>query len=204
MASSSSPSTPTSVKKEDVWADRPFKLITQTGLDARPEVPKDHFVIRLTKDMALVHNLVLRGLNAAYHQCLAVSPGTAEARDFLIWNQCLFEFLKSHHDMEEEHLFPALEDLTGKPGSMANNVREHKDFEASLLQYRDYVFETDPESYDGARLKSLIDAFGPLVEKHLHNEIVPMYDLHVTDSEALRALWKRVEKDYQPNFDKYR
>lgn len=196
--------TDTIVHQQKPWTSHPFKLISDTGLHARPDVPRDHFVIKFAKDMALVHNLVLRGLNAAYNQCLSVTPGTQAAQDFLIFNQCVFEMLKSHHDMEEEELFPRLEKALNQPGAMATNVAEHHDFHDGLMRFHDYVFQTDAEDYNGPTLHAIIESFGSLVEKHLHNEIAPLYDLHIIESNALKALWNDVEKDYQPNFDKYR
>ncbi|KAH8703052.1 hypothetical protein BGW36DRAFT_422632 [Talaromyces proteolyticus] len=191
-------------QERKLWASYPFKLISDTGLSARPDVSRDHYVIKFTKDMALIHNIVLRGLNASYNQCLAVAPNTPAARDFLIFNQCVFEMLKSHHDMEEDHLFPALENALGQPGAMADNVREHHDFHDGLVRFHDYVFLTEPSNYDGSTLLAILKSFGSLVEKHLHNEIAPLYDLHIIESDTLRALWNGVEKHYQPNFDKYR
>ncbi|QKX57112.1 uncharacterized protein TRUGW13939_04220 [Talaromyces rugulosus] len=196
--------TNTTIQQEKPWTSHPFKLISDTGLNARSDVPRDHYVVKFTKDMALVHNLVLRGLNAAYNQCLSVTPGTQAAQDFLIFNQCVFEMLKSHHDMEEEELFPRLEKALNQPGAMANNVAEHHDFHDGLMRFHDYVFNTEADDYDGPTLHAIIESFGSLVEKHLHNEIAPLYDLHVIESNTLKALWNDVEKDYQPNFDKYR
>jgi hemerythrin-like domain-containing protein len=196
--------TNTTIQQEKPWTSHPFKLISDTGLNARSDVPRDHYVVKFTKDMALVHNLVLRGLNAAYNQCLSVTPGTQAAQDFLIFNQCVFEMLKSHHDMEEEELFPRLEKALNRPGAMANNVAEHHDFHDGLMRFQDYVYNTEADDYDGPTLHAIIESFGSLVEKHLHNEIAPLYDLHVIESNTLKALWNDVEKDYQPNFDKYR
>lgn len=196
--------TETTPQQHKSWASNPFKLISDTGLHARSDVPHDHYVVKFTKDMALVHNLVLRGLNAAYNQCLSVTPGTQAAQDFLIFNQCVFEMLKSHHDMEEEKLFPALEKALGQPGAMETNVAEHHDFHDGLMHFHDYVFNTEADKYDGSTLHSIIESFGFLVEKHLHNEIASLYDLHVIESNTLKALWNDIEKNYQPNFDKYR
>ncbi|KAL1955225.1 hypothetical protein VTO42DRAFT_8884 [Malbranchea cinnamomea] len=186
------------------WASHPFSLITDTGLSARPEVPRDHAVVQFTQNMALVHNLILRGLNAAYNQCLDVSPGTQAAHDFLVFNQCIFQVLQVHHDMEEQHLFPALEAALDRPGAMDQNRQEHHSFHDELMRFHEYVFGTDPKDYDGETLKAAILALGPLVEKHLHNEVAPLYDLHRIESTALKSLWKTVQQNHQPDFDMYR
>ena len=64
--------------------------------------------------MALLHNLMLRAFNSSYNQCLGVRPATEDARNFLHYNQVLYEQIQEHHDHEEKVLFPALEKLTGQ------------------------------------------------------------------------------------------
>lgn len=177
------------MQEQQIWANAPFALITDTGIGARPEVPRDHYAYELARMMAHIHNLLLRALNASYNQCLSVRPDTPETRDFLVFNQCLYSMLKSHHDQEEESLFPAFGQVSGNPDVMAVNVQEHKRFETELQNFRDYVFNTDPEVYSGAQLKSLLDCLGPLVQEHLHHEIATLLDLHVVDSKALKGVF---------------
>lgn len=180
-------------QQRQVWADSPFSLITSTGVKARPEIPQDHYAREFARSMAGIHNVLLRALNASYNQCLSVSPGD-EARDFFIFNQAFYTMLQSHHDMEEESLFPAIGKVSGNPDVMAVNVREHADFEKELLQFKNYIFETDPKVYDGPQIKSLIDRLGPLLQKHLHNEISTLLDLHVVGSAALKGVFSNAER----------
>lgn len=180
-------------QQRQIWADSPFSLITSTGVKARPEIPQDHYAREFARSMAGIHNVLLRALNASYNQCLSVSPGD-EARDFFIFNQAFYTMLQSHHDMEEESLFPAIGEVSGNPDAMAVNVREHADFEKELLQFKNYIFETDPKDYDGPQMKSLIDRLGPLLQKHLHNEISTLLDLHVVGSAALKGVFSNAER----------
>lgn len=76
-----------------------------------------------------------------------------------------------HHSMEEELFFPAIEVYTGEKGIMEINVNQHAAFEAGVERFRVYVFETTPETYDGKKLKEIIDGFGPVLTKHLTEEI---------------------------------
>ncbi|RFU28670.1 hypothetical protein B7463_g7680, partial [Scytalidium lignicola] len=186
------------------WMDQPFDLIYTTGVQSRTDIPRDHYAITLARNMALGHNMILRGFNAIYNQCLSVTKGTAQAKDMLIFSQCMFSMLKSHHDMEEEHFFPLLENALEKPGLMAVNVQEHKDFEEALHQFQKYVFDTGPTDFDGKGLQSLIEGFRLLLQKHLHSEIATMLDLHVADSKVLKNVWKRVAKEGLGPKDMYR
>ncbi|KAF5856620.1 hypothetical protein ETB97_007093 [Aspergillus alliaceus] len=154
--------------------------------------------------MALVHNQILRALNAAHNHCLTVELGTQAAQDFLIVNQCIVDVLESHHDMEEERLFPALEKILNQPGAMEGNRQEHQAFHDELLEFHSYVFTTDSQGYHGATIKAKTEALGPLVEEHLHNEVPLLYDLHVIDSEALTSLWKDAMNGYKPKFNLFR
>nr|QKG86293.1 hypothetical protein [Aspergillus sp. FM242] len=182
------------LQRQQLWANAPFALITDTGIDARPEIPRDHYAYELARMMAHIHNLLLRALNASYNQCLSVRPDTPETRDFLVFNQCLYSMLKSHHDQEEESLFPAFGQVTGNPDVMAVNVQEHKRFETELQNFRDYIFDTDPKAYSGTQLKSLLECLGPLVQEHLHHEIATLLDLHVVDSKALKGVFGMAQR----------
>lgn len=187
------------------WAADPFKLITNTGLKSRHEIPTTSAIYEYVQHTSLVHNLFIRGLNASYHQCLGVKPGTADAQDFLVFNQCLWEVIHDHHDQEEEFLFPAVQQISDtNQGWMQSNVKEHAEFHESFDAYRKYVFETKAEDYDGQTLLDLITTCGPLIEKHLHNEIPTMIELFGSDEKKLRDVWKQLEKRVFATQDNYR
>ncbi|THC88483.1 hypothetical protein EYZ11_012073 [Aspergillus tanneri] len=176
------------------WANSPFTLITNTGIDARPEIPRDHQAHELARRMAHIHNLLLRALNASYNQCLSIRPDTPETRDFLLFNQCFYSMLQNHHNMEEESLFPAFGKVTGNPDVMAVNIQEHRRFETELQKFRDYIFNTDPKAYSGTQLKSHLEGLGPLLQEHLHNEIATLLDLHVVDSSTLKRVFDTAKR----------
>ncbi len=186
------------------WADAPLTLISETGITTRKDIPANHPAIMMAQQMALAHNSILRSLNASMNQCQAVKAGTTAAADFLVYNQCIYEVLKQHHDIEEEYLFGALESLMGVPGSMDQNLQEHKDFEAGLDKFRQYVFDTPAEKYDGSKLHSLLGGFGKIVEKHLHNEIPTLLDLHQYDAKKLGAIGQELGRRFSKGSDKYR
>ena len=187
------------------WADQPFALIKETGYLSRQDIPdRQHPAIMIAQQMALTHNVVLRGLNASFNQCLSVSPKTKEAQDFLVFNQSLFEIIHAHHTVEEEHMFVAIEKFTGVPGIMDKNLQEHKDFQEGLEKYRQYIFETDASDYDGKTLQALLEGFGKTIELHLHNEIPTLLDLMDYDAAGLKAVASASGKRFRSGNDFYR
>jgi hypothetical protein len=177
------------------WLNGPFKLITDTGLKSRPEIPSTSIIYHYAQRISLVHNLFIRGLNASYHQCLGVKPDTTDAQDFLIFNQFLWEVIQDHHDVEEEFLFPELEQLAAKnQGLMKGNIEEHAGFHDSFEAFRKYVFETKANDYDGETLRVLVTTCGHLIEKHLHNEISSLIELYGCDEKKLGDIWNRLEE----------
>jgi hypothetical protein len=85
---------------------------------------------------------------------------------FLIFNQCIFEVIKTHHDIKEQYIFPAIENYTGVVGIMDQNFQEHRAFRDGLDRFCQYVYKTDANRYDGKTLQAIIDEFGKPLEKY--------------------------------------
>lgn len=193
------------------WADQPFALVKETGILSRKDIPPDHPAVYMAQQMAHSHNVIahshnviVRGMNASFNQCLGVLPGTTEANDFLVFNQCLIEILQQHHDVEETYMFGAIERLTKIDGIMDQNLQEHKDFHDGLERFRKYVFETAAADYDGQTFKALLEGFGKALEKHLHNEIPTLLNLKDYDVTAVKQISKEAGKKFASVGDKYR
>jgi len=62
--------------------------------------------------MALIHNAILRGYNTIYLQAPHVQP--ADYEDFIGYCLTWYRLVKSHHDDEEENLFPKVVEVLGK------------------------------------------------------------------------------------------
>lgn len=186
------------------WAERPFDLISETGIKSRTEIPKDHPVIALARGMALTHNIILRSINASYNQCLDVKPDASSALDFLQFNQSLCEMITIHHDVEEEFLFPEIERLSGDPHIMDTNLQEHESFHDALEAVKKYAYNTLPENYDGEHFKALLLPLGQAVVKHLHHEIPTLLDLHKYDADELALIRKELARRSQARTDKKR
>jgi hemerythrin-like domain-containing protein len=198
------PSSSTMACASTCWADKPFALISETGALRDPDIPAGHPAIHFAQTMAQIHNAIIRALNSIYNQCTAVKSGSKDAVDFLKYCQFFHGALHHHHDVEEETFFPDIEKLAGKPGMMEANVEQHKEFEEGLENFRFYVCETSPENYDGQRLKDIIDSFGKILEKHLHDEIPTLLSLHHLDAKKMKQVWARAEKAAQANNDLFK
>lgn len=142
--------------------------------------------------MALAHNLLLRNLNAIYLQATGVRQ-PADIADFLTMCQIWWETVHHHHSMEEEYLFPLIEEYTGEKGIMETNVKQHAAFEAGVERFRTYVFETKPEGYDGGMVKEIVDGFGPVLTTHLTEEIGSLLALDRFGGEKLEKCYKQLE-----------
>jgi hypothetical protein len=133
-----------------------------------------------------------------------VKAGTPEARDFLIYNQVLFETIESHHYSEETYVFPELQKFTGEKDLMAENVAQHREFDDGLHRLKDYAYGTDAKDYDGEKFKEILDNLGPVLAKHLRAEISTLLDLAKYDSAGLYKLWLDVDRKAVAHLDKTR
>jgi len=72
---------------------------------------------------------------------------------------------------EEKFLFPECEKLV--PGSMGINVEQHQSFHDDIEAMESYFEQVkkNPSLYNGERVISLLDKFGPVFCKHLEEEI---------------------------------
>jgi hypothetical protein len=150
--------------------------------------------MHMAQGMAHIHNMYLRCLNAIYQQAPYIS-NAADIKDFLTLLGHLHDMILHHHDVEEERFFPALEALAGNTGKMAENVAQHRAFEAGLAAIDKYARNTNPENYDSAKLRSLIDDFAPTLREHLTDEIPTLLALSDCDSIELKRVWKD-SRDY--------
>lgn len=135
--------------------------------------------------MIIVHNLLLRGINSIYLQCINVERDPAVVPDFVSYAETWGKTVHEHHDAEETLVFPEMEELAGEPGLMEANVAQHKAFHDGVGTYQAYLADVGAgkEKYDGQRLKAIIDSFMPVLRQHLSDEI-----------DSLMALEKYEEK----------
>jgi len=128
--------------------------------------------------MALIHNILLRGLNCIILQARNVKK-PEDVLDFMAFCDAWSCTLHSHHNTEETVYFPLLEEQSTEKGVMAKNHAEHETFLPGILALDEYIggVRADVKSYDGRKLVKITDDFGPSLEKHLRNEIVLLESL---------------------------
>lgn len=146
--------------------------------------------------MSLIHNILLRGINAVYNQAINVATkGTTKDKlDFASFAFMWGEVIHEHHETEETELFPEINRMTGVEGLMDGNVQEHTAFHEGLGNFTTYLGKVrkEEEELDGVKLNGIIDSFMPVLRTHLDNEI-----------DTISALGKFEDKiDWMPWFKK--
>ncbi|KAK5261066.1 hypothetical protein LTR20_007683 [Exophiala xenobiotica] len=176
------------------FADDHYPLITTIRPETVPEsVPKNHAALWCARQMAQIHNTIIRALNASWNHAVSIQPSTQEAADFLFFNQQICSTLEHHHKAEDDYLFPTVEKMLDRPGAMEGNSKGHESFAEGLAIYRKYVFLTKPSEFNGVTLRHIIESFAPDMIQHLHDEIPTLVGLHRLDSKALMRVWKHAE-----------
>lgn len=132
--------------------------------------------------MALIHNILIRGLNCISLQALNVQT-PEDIADFMAFCDAWSCTLHSHHKTEETVYFPKLEELSQEKGVMARNHSEHETFLPGLFKFDIYVsgVKDNGKDYDGKELLDLANALGPLLVAHLGSEIGLLEDLAKDD-----------------------
>lgn len=150
--------------------------------------------------MALIHNTAIRALNSSYNHAITVSPHVNSKRvaDFLVFNKAIYTFLSQHHAVEEDYLFPAIEQHISRPGAMDANFFGHDAFMEAFQAWGAYI--NDPatlDNYSGTDMRNLISAFAPSLIQHLHDEIPTISALAAEprcDSAVLLKIWQKAQE----------
>ena len=109
------------------WADQPMSLITTPQFETHKT---DLFTTGATH-MCLLHNAIIRGFNSIYLQAPHVSD--ADKDSFVGYARTWFRFVKSHHDDEEQNLFPKVEEVLDDKNIWVETHAEHGIFFHLLL-----------------------------------------------------------------------
>lgn len=193
------------------WADGPFPLIRTPASDGDVcdflftlplflnFIPHENWVLRLTMErqytepftvaashMALVHNIIIRGLNAIYIQAPHIA--SSDASDFLGYCKAWAEFLHAHHSGEEALYFPSIEKATGIAGIMEPNVQQHAEFSPGLKAFSEYISTSTASTFSGQRLAEIIDSFAKTLVQHLADEILTIVSLRSYGTEKVDIL----------------
>ncbi|KAL7755652.1 hypothetical protein ACKLNR_014179 [Fusarium oxysporum f. sp. zingiberi] len=181
-----------------IYADHPFPIIPTPG---HKEAAPDMFS-RVASEMALIHNMIIRGLNSIYLQAPRISP--ADIRSFLMYTLAWHTLLDMHHSCEEADFFPFIEGASGKKGLMNNNVEQHKAFQVEVEVFKTYVEDcmTGKQSFDGDKVVEMIDGFGETLTNHLRDEIPTLLKLRDYGMEKMRDLEKKFQGEGEESMKK--
>lgn len=118
------------------------------------------------------------------------------ARDFLVYCQCWSESMHHHHDAEEQTFFPEVEKITQVNGIMEQNVEQHRAFTPGFDKFYEYCKTCPSKSYDGEKLRGLVEAFADPLTQHLYDEVETLraLDKYDSDSGKIRQAYQRFEK----------
>ncbi|KAK2027624.1 hemerythrin HHE cation binding domain-containing protein [Colletotrichum zoysiae] len=185
-----------------IYADHPYALIptpTHQAAQNEKDAPKPDMFTRVASEMALVHNMVIRGLNSIYLQAPFVSPSDAEA--FLRYTLAWYSLVHVHHSCEEADFFPAIEEMAGQKGLMECNVSQHHEFHDGLGAFTAYVNAClgGKDKFEGPKLVSLIDGFGEALTKHLGDEIPSILGLRDFGTDKMALLEQKFAEDAEKN-----
>jgi hemerythrin-like domain-containing protein len=174
------------------WADTPFKLIPTPGRGE--DLNKLDDATFIARDMANAHNGMLRALNSIYQQCIFIEEPN-DIKDLLLYTTFWCDWIHEHHEGEETFFFPQVETITGVAGLMEVNVAQHHTFITGLKELHRYAKETTAETYDGMRLRTIIDGFGGKLTTHLTDEIQTLLGLKTYDGPRLRKGYMKFDAE---------
>ncbi len=81
----------------------------------------------------------------------------------------LTQAVHEHHDMEEEAVFPVLQEKL----DMKSNIDEHAAFLPAMMDFNNYCrkVQAGMEPYDGTKMREMLRAFGDGLAQHLLDEV---------------------------------
>jgi hemerythrin-like domain-containing protein len=125
--------------------------------------------------MILVHNIIIRGINCVHRQAVRVATEATD-QDKLDFANFAYQWsraLQQHHDLEETLLFPRMSEAAGDPALLDGPKEEHREFDAGLNKYEEYVksVKEGKQELDGEKLKGIVDEVMPIIHRHLVHEI---------------------------------
>lgn len=154
-------------KPASPWADTPLALIHT------PQFTSDKTDIFTTgaTHMCLLHNAIFRGYNSISPQAALVDDDQDKA-DFIGYCQTWFKLVKSHHDDEEDNLFPKIAALLKDDTVWEETHKEHVAFLDGLTAFHDYLASLiSPLDFDGTLLLKIMASFQKPFEHHFRSEI---------------------------------
>jgi len=156
--------------------------------------------------MCLVHNILTRALNCIYLQAPNVKLDK-DVADFTIFMHAWCITLHEHHQNEETLYFPWLEEYIGIKDYLGKNLEQHQAFAPGLKEFDDYIaaLKAGKETFDAAKVRSIIDSFGAILTQHLSEEVESLEALEKFDDKIDWVNWnKRVGSNNVKTAEKVR
>lgn len=148
------------------WADGPMKLVTTPTYETK----KTDMWTTGASHMCMLHNCIIRGYNSIWLQAPHVED--ADKADFVGYCLTWFKFVKSHHDDEEDNLFPKVEATLGDKELWAETQKEHESFLEGLAEFNTYLTTLkSPTDLSADELRRIMASFQEPFEHHFHSEI---------------------------------
>lgn len=134
-------------------------------------------------DMAMIHNVFIRGVNSVYNNAPNVAPQDIPA--FAGYCLVVIDAVRDHHEYEETFIFPVLDKRIPE---VAGNLEQHKSFHEGMDIFKQYMtaVKDGKEEYDGEKTRQLCKGFADSMVRHLHDEVrksvSPLLDFSVRPS----------------------
>jgi hemerythrin-like domain-containing protein len=145
--------------------------------------------------MTLVHNVLLRSLNAIVLQAPHITGADIApfTRFILAWHT----MISIHHAGEEALFFPAVERMSGVVGVMDKEKGEHEQFHAGLHALKGYVDAVgkEEEEWDGGKVVAVVEGFGGVLRGHLKGEVESLEGLRRFGEEKMKGVMKAAEEE---------
>jgi hemerythrin-like domain-containing protein len=156
--------------------DTPWSPITLPSYPFLGSMEQDP-VAHMAGEMAVIHNFIIRSLNAIWHNAPVVTPN--DTQDFVAYCLLAVQAVHSHHNSEEIIAFPK---LTAAGVSMEQNIEQHRAFDDAMVSFEKYLnqVKSGEVQFDGVKTRELLVAFADPLVFHLHEE-VRRHDLKYLD-----------------------
>lgn len=197
----------TKVASPTKWADTPFTLLKIPG-QSGAQTCTNPSLLHMVAEMANIHNVLIRGLNAIYNQAPFVHI-PSDVSDLMLYIAAWADSVHHHHHLEETLFFPEVTAAAKEAGQTFDahvNLEQHHDFEPKMADMVGWVKSVSEgkNTYDSEQLKGKIDSFAPTLVQHLHAEIDTLTVLEQCDGDKLKEAMKRVADESAKTADPVR
>jgi hemerythrin-like domain-containing protein len=168
-------------------ADTPWAPITLKSYPFQGIVTEDP-VAYMSEEMAIIHNALIRSLNAIWHNSSVVSQKDTPA--FVNYSLVVLAAIHAHHDTEEEIMFPA---FSAAGLNMEGNKEQHQAFHDGMELFEKYLEQVKRNEvpYDAAKTRELLKDFASPLVHHLHEEVGSIYFPSVATSLTYSPRFRR-------------